>query len=68
MCDECDFAWLEPERRTLDDSVFPDMHTFEIPGTTLAVGGGSAGWATRAEVERAGWAVYVAGERPTPSS
>lgn len=66
MCDECDFVWLDPDHRTLDDAAFPDMDTSKVPGTNLAVGGGAAGWATRDEVARAGWQAYIAGEYDAP--
>jgi hypothetical protein len=66
MCDECDFVWFDPARRTLEDSVFPDMSTFQVPGSPCSIGGGAAGWATRAEVERAGWQAFIAGERSAP--
>jgi hypothetical protein len=65
MCEECGFVWFDPARLKLEDSVFPDMSTFELPGSGWSIGGGAAGWATRAEVERAGWQAYIAGERPT---
>ena len=63
MCDECDFVWLHPQSLDLKDAVFPDMNTSKVPGTNHSVGGGAAGWATRAEVERAGWQSYIDGER-----
>lgn len=66
-CDECDDVWLDPARRTLDDALLPDRRTFQIPGTTYYVGGGSAGWSRRGEVERAGWLRYVAGEYDAPT-
>jgi hypothetical protein len=65
MCDECDSVWLDPARRSSADALAPATFSFEVPGTACAVGRGQAGWATRAEVERAGWLAHVAGERAT---
>jgi hypothetical protein len=61
MCGECGFVWLDPARRALDDSLFPDDDG-NVPGTPYVIGGGASGWATRAEVERAGWGSYIFGE------
>jgi hypothetical protein len=62
MCDECDTVWLDPERRTAEDAVYAQSFSFEVPGLRVSIGGGRAGWATRAEVESAGWQEHVAGE------
>src|SRR6266498_361721 len=65
MCDECDSAWFDPEHRALADAVMPGA-SMAIPGTNLVVGGKLARWATREEVERAGWAAHIDHERPAP--
>jgi hypothetical protein len=66
MCDECYAVWLEPTDLTIEAARFPGVHTFEIPGLPLKLGGGAAGWATRDQVERAGWQGYIKGEAPGP--
>lgn len=65
-CDECDSVWLHPDRLGTDAAYYPDLHTGELRELNLSVGGGATGWATRAEVERAGWQGYIAHERPDP--
>src|SRR3954468_24330151 len=62
MCDECEALWLDPEHRTAADILFPHSGSFEVPGLEVSIGGDRAGWATRAEVESAGWREHVAGE------
>ena len=62
MCDEYDSVWLHPDHRSAADAHVPAVFSFQVPGTTCAVGGGAAGWATRAEVERAGWQAHIFGE------
>jgi hypothetical protein len=63
MCDECDAVWLDPAHRETAQALIPSMATSELPGTPYAVAGGAAGWATLAEIEKAGWQAYVYGEQ-----
>ena len=56
MCAECNAVWLDPADLGAGRARGTGVHTFEITGTALRVGGGAAGWATREELERAGWA------------
>ena len=62
MCDECYAVWLDPTDLTIEAARFPGIDTGEIPGLSLHIGGSAAGWAARAEVERAGWQGYIKGE------
>ena len=62
MCDECNALWLDPTDLTIETLRYPGINSFEIPGVPYKVGGGAAGWATRAEVERVGWQGYIKGE------
>jgi hypothetical protein len=64
MCDECDAVWLDPTDLRMESVLYPGVHTFEIPGLPYKLDGGAAGWATRAEVERAGWQGYIKSEAP----
>jgi Zn-finger nucleic acid-binding protein len=64
MCDECDAVWLDPADQTIEAVRYPGVHSFKIPGLPYKLGGGAAGWATRAEVERAGWQADIKGEAP----
>jgi hypothetical protein len=64
MCDECNFVWFDPKRIKLGEAVLPDMATSKVPGTMYSVGGGAADWATRAEIEAAGWQAFIFGETP----
>lgn len=62
LCDECEALWLDPARRTVDDLLWPSPPYAQIPGSPHSMFGGRSGWATRDEVERAGWQDYIAGE------
>ena len=63
MCDECDAVWLHPDRTgSRDDALYTSPPAFQVPGLACSLTGGSSGWATRAEVEAAGWQAYIAGE------
>jgi hypothetical protein len=64
MCDECDAVWLDPTDLTIEAARFPGIDSGEIPDLPFNIGGGAAGWVTRAEVERAGWQGYIKGEGP----
>jgi hypothetical protein len=64
MCDECEAVWLDPEHRTAGDALFPHSGSFEVPGLGVSIGGDRAGWATRAEVESAGWQEHVFRDAP----
>ena len=66
MCDECNELWLDPADRRLEVSRAADTRTFAVPGLLCKVGGGASGWATREEIERAGWQGYIVGEYHRP--
>ena len=62
MCDECHSVWLDPSRIEPANALYPRAPDFRVPDRLCSVSGRSAGWATRPEVERAGWHSYVYGE------
>jgi hypothetical protein len=68
MCEECDAVWLDPADRSIEVARYADIGTFELPGLPLKLGGGAAGWATRADVARAGWSRHVRGETADPGA
>jgi hypothetical protein len=51
LCDECDGAYPEPNKRSLDDA-------FDLGPSPFKEGR----WATREEVEAAGWLGAIGGE------
>jgi hypothetical protein len=61
MCDECDSVWLDPSHVTASKVIHPDSATGLISSLKCGIGMGSR-WATREEIERAGWGDLIAGE------
>ena len=61
-CDECYASWLNPEDVSTGVPVSVNHPDDILPGTSLHVFGGRAGWATREEIEKAGWMRFVTGE------
>ena len=60
MCDECDSLWLDAGRLDQLDVVYAEPPEFRVPGLSCSIA--KSRWATRAEVESAGWGDLVAGE------
>jgi hypothetical protein len=65
LCDECGAVYLSPDKITLEEAGFPSGPDYELPELGCALVSGKAGWATRAEVEAAGWSAAIAGEDPS---
>lgn len=60
MCDECDSVWVDANQ--LDRSRMLDIEPpdYQVPGSPCSLAG--TRWATRAEIEAAGWGSLIAGE------
>jgi hypothetical protein len=63
MCDECDSVWLSPEHLDVDHVIIASPPEFIIPNLNCSIDSNKGSdWATRADIERYGWATYIAGE------
>ena len=61
-CDECEAAWREPAGLNAANAVKIAPPNYFLPGGMTPVYGGMAGWASRAEIDRLGWAEFVCGQ------
>lgn len=66
LCDECDSIWIDPRQLDISHVVDHDLATGDIPGLSCSIARPKSRWATRAEVEAAGWADLVHGETRGP--
>lgn len=62
LCDECEALWRDPGTISPSTAEYPAAPDYRVPGQTCSVAGPEARWATRAEVDRAGWGGDIAGE------
>jgi hypothetical protein len=66
VCDECCAFFRSPETLAMSDALAdpkpPDWWSAELG---FALAGPGSGWASRSEIEAAGWATYIAGEERT---
>jgi hypothetical protein len=60
MCDECDATWIDAREVELSSMVHPDPPAFQVPGLSCSIMGSR--WASRSEIEGAGWGGLIAGE------
>jgi len=58
-CNECSDVWMDPAYLDQAHVVVPDHRKLILPGTTLGLDGGAAGWATIEEIGRKGGARYI---------
>lgn len=61
-CDECDTVWLDPQEVNASQALYPSPPDFRVPNLDCSLR--QSRWATREEVTRRGWDVYIAGEGP----
>lgn len=60
MCNECTTLFASPERIGPDDGITePPSPDFWLPHFGCQLYGKDSGWATRAEIEAAGWAQWI---------
>lgn len=62
MCDECSTVWRNPEELKDGIEVKLNPPDFIIPGTNSTALFPKARWASREEVIKYGWEVYISGE------
>jgi hypothetical protein len=61
LCDECYSVWTSLPLKE-EDALYPADPDYEVGGTSSALIGGHAGWATRADLVRCGWEVAITDE------
>ncbi|MCB1245519.1 MAG: hypothetical protein KDN04_22595 [Verrucomicrobiae bacterium] len=64
MCDECHSPWLNPKEVTGTNALRAAPPDWKIQELGCGIGEGSR-WATREEIEKAGFADLIAGESET---
>jgi hypothetical protein len=64
MCDECETVWASPESIATSNALDAPPPHFEVVELGVAIAGGSAAWATTAEIGGKGWSEYIKGEQP----
>jgi len=62
MCDECDALWLEPDDKSTKPPIAATPPDYLLAGTTISISGEKSGWASREEIEKAGWERFINGE------
>jgi len=60
LCDECDALWQTPEISDLPQ--FPEQPDLPCPECGAQLRAGRSRWATRGEIESAGWAGFLIDE------
>jgi hypothetical protein len=65
MCDECDSVWIDAMRLEPSEVVYPRPPDFVPDGLTYSIASPESRWATRSEVQLAGWEDLIAGEADT---
>jgi len=64
MCDECESVWTSPDNISLTNILDIEDNGFKLRDLELEIGGGSAGWASEAEIAAKGWSQFVVGVQP----
>jgi hypothetical protein len=64
VCDECDRAWFDARRLGTADAEAVNLPRWRIADSEVFLEGSR--WATRGEVEAAGWGDLVAGDDQLP--
>ena len=59
MCDECDAVWLDPARVDASEVVYPEPPEFLVEGRECSIAAPPGQWATRTQIDAAGWAEFV---------
>jgi hypothetical protein len=62
LCDECGIVWDQPSIQQATPVQFFNDQDPALPGHSCSLGGDKSGWATRQEIDNAGFAEYIAGE------
>ena len=64
MCEECETVWASPDRLDGANALEAEPPGFTVEQLGVAIAGGSAGWATEAEIASKGWSKAVKGAQP----
>lgn len=59
MCDECDSIWLDPNIIEATNVVYPVAPNFTIPGLTCSVKSPQSRWATKQEIAKQKWLIFI---------